>query len=231
MADQKKSFPMLPVGAWWTIRKKFKQSIPGVVTDNYIATVLAMRVESARGNILPYLKDLKIIDEEGRTGERARLWRDDGHYPEICKAIASEIYPEDLLQAVPDPTTDRASAERWFANHTGLGEVAARRMASLYTIIMEADASKEPDTEKKKERPASGDDSSRRSTPRAVARPERDRVKEGAPITHIEQPPRSKEPPAPGININLQVHISADATPDQIDQIFASMAKHLYPRD
>lgn len=34
----------------------------------------------------------------------------------------------------------------------------------------------------------------------------------------------------PGININLQIHISADATPDQIDQIFASMSKHIYQR-
>ncbi len=32
----------------------------------------------------------------------------------------------------------------------------------------------------------------------------------------------------PGLYINIQVHISSDATPDQIDQIFASMAKHIY---
>ena len=31
-----------------------------------------------------------------------------------------------------------------------------------------------------------------------------------------------------GININLEIHISSDATPDQIDSIFASMAKHIY---
>jgi hypothetical protein len=35
---------------------------------------------------------------------------------------------------------------------------------------------------------------------------------------------------APGININLEIHISADTSPDQIDQIFASMAKHIYKR-
>jgi hypothetical protein len=32
----------------------------------------------------------------------------------------------------------------------------------------------------------------------------------------------------PTLHIDIQVHISADAAPDQIDQIFASMAKHLY---
>jgi len=28
----------------------------------------------------------------------------------------------------------------------------------------------------------------------------------------------------------LQIHISADATPDQIDKIFESMAKHIYKK-
>lgn len=32
----------------------------------------------------------------------------------------------------------------------------------------------------------------------------------------------------PSLHIDMQVHISADSTPEQIDQIFASMAKHLY---
>ena len=40
------------------------------------------------------------------------------------------------------------------------------------------------------------------------------------------------ERPAPGINNRIYRFLhSADATPDQIDQIFASMAKHIYPRD
>ena len=41
MANEKKtSFPLMPIGHWWTLRAKFKQSIPGVVTDSYIATSL-----------------------------------------------------------------------------------------------------------------------------------------------------------------------------------------------
>ncbi|MBS0410720.1 MAG: DUF5343 domain-containing protein [Proteobacteria bacterium] len=33
---------------------------------------------------------------------------------------------------------------------------------------------------------------------------------------------------APSLHIDIQVHISPDSTPEQIDKIFASMAKHLY---
>jgi glycine cleavage system regulatory protein len=35
----------------------------------------------------------------------------------------------------------------------------------------------------------------------------------------------------PELHINLQIHISSDSSADQIDQIFASMSKHIYRRD
>jgi hypothetical protein len=37
----------------------------------------------------------------------------------------------------------------------------------------------------------------------------------------------SEQSGIPNLHINIQIHISADSSPDQIDQIFASMAKHL----
>lgn len=36
--------------------------------------------------------------------------------------------------------------------------------------------------------------------------------------------------PDPSLHIDVQIHIDANATPEQIDQIFASMSKHLYGR-
>lgn len=35
----------------------------------------------------------------------------------------------------------------------------------------------------------------------------------------------------PSVHIDIQIHIAADAKPAQIDQIFASMAKHLYGKE
>jgi hypothetical protein len=97
MAEQKKTYPMLYISHWWALRKKFKQSLPGVVTDSYLATVLDMKANSARANVLPFLKTLGIIDDDGKTKERANQWRDDGHYPEVCKAILKEVYPPELF--------------------------------------------------------------------------------------------------------------------------------------
>jgi hypothetical protein len=147
MAEPKRSFPMLPIAHWWNLRKKFKQSLPGVVTGSYLATVLNMAENSANANVLPFLKVLGIIDEEGKTTERAKLWRDDHHYPEVCRDILDDVFPKELLDAVSKPTENRGAAERWFARQSGAGENAARRMAALYTVLVEADASKQPDKE------------------------------------------------------------------------------------
>ncbi|MGJ5067353.1 DUF5343 domain-containing protein [Bradyrhizobium oligotrophicum] len=35
----------------------------------------------------------------------------------------------------------------------------------------------------------------------------------------------------PGLHIDIQIHISPESTPDQIEKIFESMAKHLYGRN
>lgn len=38
------------------------------------------------------------------------------------------------------------------------------------------------------------------------------------------------EPTLPALHLDVQIHISADASPEQIDHIFESMAKHLYSK-
>jgi hypothetical protein len=225
MAEEKKIYPLLPIAHWWELRKKFKQSIPGVVTDSYLAAVLGMKASSARGNVLPSLKQLGIIDDDGRTLPRAKLWRDDEHYAQVCKDMLKDVYPQELLDAVPDPNTHRSQAESWFAHNTGTGQVAARKMTSFYSVLAKADATAQPDKEKKERKPSE-------ATPRKIAKVSRASaaVEAGQNIEKVQPGGQDRQPQAPGININLQVHISADSTPDQIDQIFASMAKHIYQR-
>ena len=50
---------------------------------------------------------------------------------------------------------------------------------------------------------------------------------------HVQKPPEQKQSvqratDGPSLNVNVQVHISADATAEQIEKIFESMARHLY---
>lgn len=228
MANQdSKAFPMLPVGHWWTLREKFNQSIPGVVTDNYLATALNIQPSSARNNILPYLKDMGLIDTEGKTQDLVKAWRDDGQYEEVCKKILAKIYPEDLITAVHRPSEDRAAVERWFANHSGAGDGAVKRMAAIYVVIAEADISKRP---QKKGRAKKASSATPKSTPK-VAKARTPLPSPQAPPAPIPQTSgQGSTLTVPGVSINLEIHISSDATPDQIDKIFESIAKHLYKK-
>ncbi|MGY6644680.1 MAG: DUF5343 domain-containing protein [Salinarimonas sp.] len=53
-----------------------------------------------------------------------------------------------------------------------------------------------------------------------------------APVADTEAAARAgAKTNSPSLHIDIQVHISSEASADQIDQIFASMARHLYGRD
>jgi len=49
-----------------------------------------------------------------------------------------------------------------------------------------------------------------------------------SPVQPLVAQPPEFDSPAPALHIDFQVHIAADAPPEQIDKIFESMAKHLY---
>ena len=224
MAETKKSFPMLPVAHWWALRKKFKQTIPNTVNQSYLAGVLKMEAQSARANVLPYLKTLGIIDAEGKTTERAKLWRDDSRYATVCKDILKEVYPQTLLDSVTD-ASQRQEAERWFSHDTGSGEAAVARMAVLYCVLLEADASKQPEEKVGRARPD-------KKPAKTTAVVEAEKVERPASVgtSNSTADNAKNQPQIPGININLEIHISADSSADQIDTIFKSMAKHIYQR-
>lgn len=142
------SYPMLSANNWWNIRKKFKQTIPGTVTASYLSSVLNMQERSATNNIMPYLRQLGIIDAEGKTGERAKLWRDDIDYPKVCDEIRKEIYPQELLDIPCVTEEDRESIKRWFARKTGTGESTVGKISAFYFLLCDKDPSKEPTANK-----------------------------------------------------------------------------------
>ena len=221
------SYPMLSVSNWWNIRKKFKQTIPGTVTASYLSSVLNMQERSATNNIMPYLRQIGIIDAEGKTGERAKLWRDDIDYPKVCDEIRQEIYPQELLDIPYATDEDRESIKRWFARTTGTGESTVANITAFYFLLGDKDPAKEPTTKQ-------GNSAKIKSTPRSSTKPV-NVVTDGSPKENSHNQPTSannthpvSKPNIPAININLQIHISSDASPEQIDKIFESMSKHIY---
>ena len=115
--------------------------------------------------------------------------------------------------------------KRWFSNHTGGGQVAVRKMVAFFSILTEADPSKATEPKNKK--------TLKNSTPsKKTPKKEKIRKTQDAKTDEPKKEQLNKNKNiVPSININLQIHISADASPDQIDKIFENMAKHIYNRD
>lgn len=225
--EEKTTFPTFPRNHWWTLRKKFWQAMPNTVTAGYLAATLGMQESSAKANLLPALVAVGIIDKAGKPLERALAWRDDAQYPQVCQDIRRQIYPVELLDAFPGPEIDRKPLQTWFASRTGVGADAARKMATVYELLTEAAPTKA--------------DVSRGGTTTGARRKRRQggqsRTEGNEPITppdtqpeRLESAARLAPERAPALHIDVQVHISSDASAEQIELIFASMAKHIYGR-
>ena len=221
---EKETYPTIPARQWWGLRNKFKQSIPPTVTQGYIAAALGMGEDSAKANILPALRAMKIIDQDGKPLERAKRWRDDEQYASVCEEIRQEIYPSELVHALPPPSPNRESVERWIGNRTGAGENAAGKMASLYLLLCEADPKAGQEISPAPAKP---------SKPKPIIIPKAQKSTSASVPTPAENTPAqvqktvSISKPVPSLHIDIQIHIAADSSNAQIDQIFASMAKHL----
>ena len=215
----KESFPKMPESKWWAIRERFKKTIPPVVDGAYISSLLDIKVRSAQTNIIPPLKQTGIIDDEGKPTPRANEWRDDASYPKVCKEIIKEVYPDDLSGSFSSPDSERSEIKRWFATKTGGGDTLTNMLTAFYTMLLEADPSKSKDalsTTPKKKR------AKRTKTKDKKDKKKPDGTDTGEPNTHTI-PLKN----APSIHLDVQIHISPEASPEQIDKIFASMSKHL----
>ena len=223
MASTKQSYPTIPAKSWWALRERFRQSIPASVTPTYLATVLEISERSAKTHVLGGLKALGIVQDDGTPSPRANRWRDDEHYPEVCREIREAIYPQELRDAVPDPSNMRSAAESWFLTTTGCGKQSAQKMTSLYSLLVEAT-------------PPSRDEATPGTSTKATRKPPDPKPKSPPkqPDQEIQAQISTRQAPGiemPEMRLNLEIRIDASVTPEQIDHIFSSMAKHLYHRE
>ena len=222
MADTQ-FFPMMPESSWWAIRQQFKKTIPSAVSVSYLKSLLGLTSDQSARNIVSPLKQMKLIDDEGKPLPRANDWRNDEKYAQICKDILSEVYPSELLDLFPDDDTDIANVKSWFMDVRAIGASAAGKNAATFVLLKNG-----------KIRDANTNSPTKNGTKKATA----SRPKEVKDVEIIEKKPKGSQMPidvakennklVPTVHIDLQIHISPDASLEQIDNIFASMAKHLY---
>lgn len=232
MAEKPKTYPKISRKYWWLLRDRFRKSMPSAVTPTFVASVSEMTNDSARANVIAPLRDLGLIEQDGKPTPLANQWRNDDDYKSVCDKIRSAVYPEDLVEAYPTPSDeDKQRIKSWFMRVGHVGDAAASRYTDTYLLLSEGDPTKRGDPTAKPKK------SSTSTSPSVAKKP-----KPPKPVTPAEQPAKHEPAHTPQVNkqeapvhgtksfpihIDVQVHISPDTSPEQIDTIFSSMAKHL----
>lgn len=224
MADEKKKgYPKIAQANWFGLRDKLKQRVPAELSASYVASAMGMAEGSARSNVVSPLKLLGIIGEDSKPTDLAYDWRDDSKYPEVCEKIIDSKYPQELQDLYHTPDVELSDLTSWFMRDAKVGEPAAKMYGTTYLMLLQKkpEAAKEiskntnskPKTSKKpkvKKQPA---DKGGSTTSQAV--------------NDVNSGSEAGSSFSPRLHIDVQVHISPESSPEQIDKIFESMAKHL----
>lgn len=213
MADST-AFPQIPATVWWGIRDVLKNTTRATLNESFLAVKLGVQPAAAR-QYTSELKRVGLINDDAKPTELALKWRLDAEYAEAVQEILRSAYDEELLELAPT-VDEREKAVAWF-EYQGLGNGAARNKAATYFLI----GSPEP-----------GQSAAR---PNGTAPSTRASKKKSAPTSSQKERTvfNPKTPEVTGganifpVNLNLQIHISSEASPEQIDAIFGSMRKHL----
>ncbi len=221
------AFPKVTTKAWIALRARAAAAPSTKFTPEVVAALMEMSSpRSARDNTVSPIRRLGLIDEEGALTPRGNKWRIDESYDEACQEILEEVYPEELGVLVDsDGNPDSPKVKTWF-DHQGFGESNARQMASTYVMVASKQVPEPPAADSgksKKKTSTKTDDEGRSSRGKKAEIPLKKEAQEpsAAPVSTNG---------GPSVHLDIQIHIPADASPDQIDRIFSSMAKHLYAK-
>ncbi len=226
--SKKKSYPKLPRANWFSLREKFRQKPPAEVTATYIAGALNIGTASA-ANLVPPLKQLGLIDEAGKPSDLAFEWRDDETYAAACEKILVATYPQEIRDLFHTPDAKFKDVSNWFARDTRQGESAVSAYTALYLLLLEGDPSKGKEN---------GPPKQKATAPRVVKAKKPATEPKPAKAADVMSEAEERHGHAgggggqrrafsPNLHVDIQIHISPDSTPEQIDRIFESMAKHL----
>lgn len=220
MAD-KIRYPQIPSTVWWGLRS-ILQRTPSVTIDERLLGIQLGVQEVAAKAYLAELKSVGILTEDGKASALAQRWRLDETYIDASKEIVENAYPEGLLNIAPPGEAERQKVVSWFL-HEGLGQGAAGNKAATYLLLASPVPNEAPRTAS---RASSGKESRKIQTKTGNAKTDESEKKRK--IKGADEKRGASAPDVIPLNINVQIHIGADAGTDQIESIFQAMRRYLY---
>lgn len=218
----KQSYPQIPSAVWWGVRSLLSRSPQTTLTERTLGVEFNVQGAAAK-QYLAELKRIGILNDDGRATDVAQKWRHDESYEDAVDEILARVYPQELIDIAPRGSADRQKIISWFM-HAGLGSGTAGNKAATYLLISSSSPSESPAKAATAPQKTSIKESSRRPVAsKAPTSPSSS--SSSAASAKPSQPTHSSPIP---LNINVQIHISADATSEQIEAIFSAMRRYLY---
>lgn len=233
---EKVRYPQIPSTVWWGVRSIMQRTPNATIDERLLGVTLGVQEAAARAYISE-LRSVGILSDDNKATPLAQKWRLDDSYAEAVEQIIQSTYPEGLVHVAPPGEAERQKVVSWFLRE-GLGQGAAGNKAATYLLISSPTPNEAPRAVAKAAQ-AEGSSRPRASAPRvprtatAAAKPDvsRARSKEGGNDVGGNdsrgggQKVGSEAFP---LNVNVQIHISADAGTEQIESIFQAMRRYLY---
>lgn len=232
MAD-KVRYPQIPGTVWWGVRSIIQRTPNATIDERMLGVTLGVQEAAARAYVVE-LRSVGILSEENRATPLAQKWRLDESYAEAVSQIIQSTYPESLVHVAPPGEAERQKVVSWFLRE-GLGQGAAGNKAATYLMISSPTPNEAPR--------AVGKAAQGESAPRARTAPRKPQTTTPAPERRAGRtPPKGGDGGGNGggsggqragsetfpLNVNVQIHISADAGTEQIESIFQAMRRYLY---
>jgi hypothetical protein len=232
-------YPKVPSKAWRELRSRARSAPSVKFTPDMVAALLGFgSPQSASTNVVAPMRRIGLFDDNGGLTPLGNKWRVDASYGDACQEILDNAYPSDLAALTDGSGSPDINRVRTWFGHQGFGDSNARQMAATYVMIASKklpESGAPPEPAKGGTPGGEGRAAKKAAAARKAAGP-RTRTRASVPVA--SGPPASDDQPTgspaygthSGLNVHLdiQIHIPAEATAQQIDQIFESMARHLY---
>lgn len=224
MADRIR-YPQIPSTVWWGVRSILQRTPNATIDERLLGVQLGVQEAAARAYITE-LRAVGIIDDEGKATPLAHKWRLDDSYAEAVDKLIQDTYPEGLVHIAPPGEAERQKVVSWFQRE-GLGQGAAGNKAATYLLLSSPTPNEAPRAGAKG---AQGEAPPRARSARQAAGTAVKTGEAGRTPARRGDGDQRNTPGADAfpLNINVQIHISADAGTEQIESIFQAMRRYLY---
>lgn len=218
MTDAKRSYPQIPQKVWWGIRNMLKTKPSAQISEQLLASSIDVQKTAARQYLSQFVL-IGIFDEDGKPTALANKWRIDATYQEALGEIIAQTYPSELVAQHPVGSADADKIKSYFELE-GFGAGTAANKAATYVRIANSSLETEPAATEARPKRKKREVAKQKQVP--AQKDETEGPLQEAPQARTLDPSLNAD-----VHINLQIHISAEASNDQIEAIFASMGKHL----